>query len=186
MAILNPITDAGVLALDAALEAEHRLQSLLALWYANYFTGAAFSTRAAGGGTEQKTFLACDFQWQEDEMPENPQKPLIHTVFTNPGSKRLDMAAGTYGHEDRWLMEVMVRVPVNLSGTPMKGKNPEHVARRLAGQVQWLYSSSEREALAVCGVNEMRVERPMVILPGTSWHMRLMIVSCLTRREQAR
>lgn len=186
MSILNPITDAAVLALNPALEPEHRLQSLLALWYGNYFTGIPFTSRALLGNTEQWTFAACDFQWQEDEMPENPQKPLIHTVFTNPGSKRLDMTAGSYGHEDRWLMEVMVKVPVNLSGTPMKGKNPEHVARRLAGQVQWLYSSSEREALAVCGVNEVRVERPMVILPGTAWHMRMMMVSCMTRREQAR
>lgn len=186
MSILNPITDAAVLALDPALESEHRLQSLLALWYARYFSGAAFTTRALGGGSESKTFIACDFQWQEDEMGENPQRPILHTVFVNPASRRMDLVAASTGHEDRWLIEVMVKVPVNLSGTPLKGKHPEHVARRVAGQVQWLYASSEREALAVCGVNEIRVERPPVILPGTSWHMRMMTVSCLTTRQQAR
>jgi hypothetical protein len=186
MAILNPITDSAVLALDPALEGEQRIQSLMALWYANYFTGLAFTTRAAGGGTMQKVFAACDFQWQEDEMPENPQKPILHTVFHDGRRQRMDMAAGVYGHDDRWMLDVYVKVPSNLSGTPMKGKNPEHVARRVAGQVEWLFSSSEREALSVCGVLELRVENPPTILPGTSWHMRMMVASCLTRREQAR
>jgi hypothetical protein len=186
MTILNPITDAAVLALDPALEGEQRIQSLFALWYGNYFTGAPFTTRAAGGGTEQKTFLACTFQWQEDEMPENPQKPILHTVFHDGQRQRMDMAAGTYGHDDRWLMDIYVKVPVNLTGTPHRGRNPEHVARRLAGQVEWLFSSSEREAMSVCGVLELRLERPATILPGTSWHMRMLVASCLTRRQQAR
>jgi hypothetical protein len=186
MSILNPITDAAVLALNPALEPEHRLQSLLALWYGKYFTGVPFTTRAVGGGTEQQTFMDCILQWQEDEMPENPQKPIIHTIFTDPRTERLEMAPATFGQDDRWIIEVLVKIPVNLSGTPLRGKNPEHVARRLAGQVNWLYTSSEREALSVCGVTEIQVVRPPVILPGTSWHMRMMTVSCLTRREQAR
>lgn len=184
--ILNPITDAAVMALDPALEAEHRLQSLFRLWYGNYFTGTAFATRDLAGETAEQTFIACDFQWQEDEMPENPQRPLIHTVFSNAATRREDRQAGVFGHADRWVIEVYIKVPVNLTGTPHHGKNPEHLARRLAGQVQWLYSSGEREALAVCGVNEIRVDRPPVILPGTSWHSRMMMASCLTLRQQAR
>lgn len=186
MAIINPITNAAVLALDPALEGEHRLQSLLRIWYGTYFGGSPFTTRALNGGTEEKQFIACDFQWQEDEMPERPTKPFIHTVFTNPGSRRMDMSAGTTGHEDRWIFEVTVKVPINLTGTSLSGKNPENVVRRLAGQVQWLYGSSEREALAACGIEEIRMDRPPVILPGTKWHQRLMMASCITRRAQAR
>jgi len=186
MEILNPITDAAVLALDPALEPEHRLQSLFRLWYGKYFTGVPFNTRGAGGVTEQKTFLACDFQWQEDEMPENLQRPQIHTVFSNASTRRTDRSEGVFGHDDRWMIEIYVKVPSNLTGTPYAGKNPEHLARKLAGQLEWLYSSGERGALSQCGVMELRVERPAVILPGTSWHSRMMTASCLTTREQAR
>jgi hypothetical protein len=186
MEILNPITDAAVLALDPALEPEHRLQSLFRLWYGNYFTGAPFQTRGALGSTGELTFPACDFQWQEDEMPENPQRPQIHTVFGNATTRRSDRSEGTFGHDDRWMIEIYVKVPSNLTGTPLHGKNPEHVARRLAGALEWLYSSSERGALSQCGVMELRVERPPVILPGTSWHARMMTASCLTTREQSK
>jgi len=188
MSILNPITDTASLALDPALEPEARLQSLLRRWLGNYFTGAPFQTRGALAGTvENKTFAACDFMWQEDSIPKDPQKPMIHTSFTGIGSERLDLAAGSSGHNDRWLIEMMVRVASNLTDTAMPGRNAEWLARRVAGQLQWLLVSGEREALSVCGVTEMRVERPPVMIPGGgAWHMRMLTASCLTRREQAR
>lgn len=186
MIILNPITDAAVLALDPAIAGEKRMQSLMRLWLGNYFTGTPFSTRDTNGNVVQKTFMSVDYMWQEDEVPENPQKPLLHIVFTNAATSRMDMKAGVYGNDDEWLLDVMMKLPVNLSATPMAGRNPEHVARELAGQVQWLFSSGERAALAVCGIHHLRVERPPILLPGTSWHMRLMTASLLTRREQGR
>jgi hypothetical protein len=187
MDILNPIVDAASVALDSALEPEARLQSLMRRWLGNYFTGVAFPTRSALLLLpENKTFMACDFMWQEDETPKNPQKPLIHVVFSNVASERRDFTAGTTGHNDRWQMEVMIKVPVNLTGTAMEGQNAEFLVRRLAGQVQWLLGSGERQALSVHGVNELRVERPPVLMPGTSWHMRMLTASCLTRREQSR
>jgi hypothetical protein len=186
MSILNPIVNAAVTALDPAVENEHRLQSLLRLWLGNYFTGAPFTTRALAGGTEQRTFAACDYMWQEDEMPKDPQKPLIHVIFTNVGVKRLDMQAGAFGHDDRWQIELMVKVPVNLTDTGMPGQHAENLVRRVAGQVAWLFASSERAALAIHGVVELKTERPPVLLPGTSWHVRMMQASCLTRRVQAK
>ena len=186
MSILNPLTNAGVLAIDGTLEPEARLQSLLRLWLGNYFTGVPFTTRATATTTTTKPFPACDFLWQEDVMPANPQKPVIHTLLTPAGTERLDLSAGVFGHSDRWQLDIMLKVPATLSGTPMVPGNPEHLVRRLAGQVQWLLSSGEREALAAHGVNEVKVERPPVLLPGTTWHMRLLTAGCLTRREQAR
>ena len=187
MAILNPIVNAAVAALDPALEGEQRLQSLLRLWLGNYFTGVPFTTRAmVTGTTEIRTFAAVEFMWQEDETPKDPQKPLLHVVFTNVGVKRMDMQAGAFGHDDRWQLEVMVKVPVNLTDTAMPGSHAENLVRRVAGQVAWLFASGEREALAVHGVVELKTERPPVLLPGTAWHMRMMQASCLTRRVQAK
>lgn len=183
MSILNPITNAGVLALDGTLEPEARLQSLLRLWLGNYFTGAPFTTRNTGG-TQSMTFLPCDFLWQEDVMPKNPQKPVIHTLMTS-ATERLDLKAGVFGHSDRWQLDILLKVPPVLTATPVLPGNPEHVVRRLAGQMVWLFSSSEREALATLGVHEMKLEHPPAIVPGTGWHMRMLTASCLTRREQA-
>lgn len=186
MNILNPITDAAVLALDPALDPEHRLQSLLRLWLGNYFTGTAFTTRALLGATTSTTFPACDFMWQLDATPTNPQKPLIHSVFTGATNERLNLQANSHGNDQRWLIEMIVKVPANLTGTPMTGKNPEHFVRRLAGNLQWLLGSSEREALSACGVLEFKLERPAVIIPGDAWHTRQVVASCLTRSVQAR
>lgn len=185
MSILNPITDAAVIALDPALEGEHRLQSLLRIWLGHYFTGAPFTTRTAAGGTEQKTFMAVTYLWQEAVMPKNPQAPILHIVFSNLNTQRLDMADQVRGHDDRWMVEVLCMVPANLTATPMKGQDPQNVVRRLAGQVQWLFESTELEALSVHGVMEVQVKRPPAIVMGTGWAMRIMTCSCLTRREQA-
>lgn len=187
MAILNPITDAASAALDPALEPEARLQSLLRRWFGNYFTGTPFTTRSQLLGlTEQKTFMACDYMWQTDEPPQEALKPIIHTVFTNVESERRDHSAEATGHNDRWLLDITLKVPRNLTGTELHGLNAEFEVRRLAGQMQWLITSGEREALSVHGVMELRVERPPVILPGGIWAMRVLTASCLTRRDQPR
>ncbi len=186
MSALNPITDSATLALDPALEPEARLQSLLRRWLGNYFGGVSFTTRTPFGTTEQKLFQRCDFMWQEAETPNNPPYPLLHLVFSQLATERRDHAQATTGHDDRWMIEIMIKVAANLTGTAAAAQNPEFLARRVAGQVQWLLASGEREALAECGVNELKVERPPVVLAVTSWHMRMMVASCLTRREQAR
>lgn len=186
MSILNPITNAGVLAIDKALAPEMRLQSLLRLWLGNYFTGEEFTTRAVGGATGPLTFHACDFLWQDDVMPTNPQRPVLHTLMTPAGTERRDLKPGVFGHDDRWQLDVMIRVPADLAGTPMTG-SAENLVRQVAAEAQWLFSSSEREALTEAGVMEMKVERPPVMLaPAGIWRMRMMTASCLTRREQAR
>jgi len=183
MSIFNPITDAGVLALNGNLEPEARLQSLLRLWLGNYFTGTPFNTRG-GSGTQSMTFLACDFLWQDDVMALNQQKPVIHVLLTSD-TDRLDLSPGTFGHTDRWQLDLLLKVPpVIASLTPL---NPEHALRRLAGQVVWLFSSGEREALSVHGVRELKLENPPVLVPSSGgWHMRMVTARCLTRREQPR
>ena len=186
MAIINAITNAGVLGIDGALEPERRLQELLRVWLGKYFSGVAFATRTVAGGSENKTFQACGFLWQEDAMPESPGGPLIHVFFPNAGVERLDLSPGVFGHGDRWLLDILIKVPGTLSGTTLTPANPEHLARKVADQVLWLLGSSEREALSACGVEELKVERAPVPLPGGTWHTRMLLASCLTRREQSR
>lgn len=185
MSALNPITNAQVLALDPALEPEHRMQSLWHLWLKKYFSGTPFTTRA-GETTEEKSFMDCVILWQQDTMPEAPGKPIIHVAFGEPGMTRQDMSEGTYGHANRWEISIFVKVAPNLTSGPYAGKDPDHVARRVAGQIEWLLSSSEREALSEAGIWETRIEQPARILPGTSWNMRMLMASCLTQRSQSK
>ena len=185
MAILNPITNAGVLAIDKALAPEMRLQSLLRLWLGNYFTGLPFTTRAVGGGTGPLTFSPATFLWQDDVWPLNPQQAVLHTLITPAGTERLDLRPGVFGHDDRWQLDVMIKVPGEFAGTPMTG-TPENMVRKIAAETLWLFSSSEREALTAVGVTELKVERLPVMLPPNTWHMRMLTATCLTRREQAR
>lgn len=186
MAILNPIVNAGVLAIDGNLEPEARLQGLLRCWLGTYFSGSAFTTRATTTTTTSKTFIACDFMWQDDKMPVNPQKPIIHVVFSNDGTERLDLAEGMFGHCDKWLLEVILKVPGTLSATPLKPGTSEQLARRLAGQALWLFSSGERDALTAQGIYQLKIEHPPVAMNAGVWHQRMMMASCVTRREQAR
>jgi len=110
---------------------------------------------------------------------------VLHTLITPAGTEQLDLRPGVFGHDDRWQLDVMIKVPADLAGTPMTGSS-ETLVRQVAAQVQWLFSSSEREALSAAGVLELKMERPPVMLSAGTWHMRMMTASCLTRREQAR
>lgn len=184
MAILNPINGAAVAGMSAELAAEGRLQSLLRLWYGSYFSGAPFQTRTITGGQTTIQFMAMDFMWQEDEIPENPQSPLLHTILTPVHVESDRTGATEETHTDTWQADMLVRVPVNLSGTPFKGRNPEHVVRQAADQVQWLYCSSEREALSVHGVHEIRLTSAPRILAGTSWHARILTATLKQFRSQ--
>ncbi len=186
MTILNPITHAGVLGTNANLEPEARLQGLLRLWFGRYFSDTAFTTRGAGGTTGTLTFAACDFLWQDDKMPVNPQRPVIHTLFTPLETQKQDLTAGMNGQADRWQLDVMIRVPgPGLTVAGMTGTG-DQVTRHVASQMLWLMTSSERDALSIHGVHELRVERPPAIMPSTTWYCRMLTASCLTRREQAR
>ena len=192
MAALNPITHeipaklSAVLALDPATQAEERLKKLLYLWLRKYFSGAAFTTRAAGGGTESKTFTACAFAMQEDVIPENPQKPLIHLVMPDRKTRRMDNDKNHRGHDDDWTIDLMVKVPSNLSGTGMSGTSAEDVACKVAGELEWLLSSTERESLAEVGITRTRLTRPSILLPAGAWQMRMLVFTCRTRRDQAK
>lgn len=185
MEILNPITHPEVIALDPALRAEERLQSLLYLWLKTYFGGAPFQTAAAGGGTVARTFTHCTFDFQESALPKDPARPQIHVVMPDRRTRREDYLAGQTGHDDDWMLDLMVKVPANLTLTQMPGISAEEVARDVGGELEWLFGSTERAALGIHGVNRIKLERPSTILPASAWQMRMLVVSCRTRREQA-
>ncbi len=193
MATLNPLTHAdpaklaAVLAIDPATRAEELLTKILYLWLAFYFSGEAFETLTAGGvSTEEKTFTPCTFAFQEDSLGDNPQNPQIHLVMPDRKQRRLDYNATERGHDDDWTIDAMVKVPANLSATEMPGVSAEDIARKVGGELEWLLDSTEREALGEAGVTQVRLRRPAVLLPAGAWHMRMLVFSCRTRREQAK
>ena len=188
MAVLNPITDAAVLALDPSLEPEARLQSLLHLWLKRYFTLLRHEGQDGYEGQAdpccQKTFVPCEIIWQSDALPDPATKPVIHVVLPERATVRRDESPTGSGHDDDWTGTVFIRVPAILSGTTLPKTNPDHTARRVADQVAWLLSSSEREALTACGVVHLRLERPPAIVAATGpWRMRMLVFACRTRRE---
>jgi hypothetical protein len=186
MAILNPITNAAVQALNPALRAEERLQSLLYLWLKRYFSGAAFTTLTPSGSTETLTFDHCDFDFQEGVLSSPGQRPLIHLVMPDRSSRLRNHQPGSRRFEDDWVIDAVVKVSANLSATAMNGVSAEEIARRVGGQLEWLLGSSEREAINAHGISRIRVERPSSLLPASAWQMRMVVFSCRTTREQAR
>ncbi|RYD50150.1 MAG: hypothetical protein EOP85_00170 [Verrucomicrobiaceae bacterium] len=185
MAALNPITRADVIDLDPSTHAEERVQSLLHLWFSRYFSGNPFMTIAPDGGTEQKIFQQCLMAYQETSMKESPDLPVIHIVMPDRNTRRRDYNRGSIGHDDEWMIDVMVKVPHGLTATSMPGLSAEHIATRVGGQIEWLLGSTEREALMEHGFTRIKIERPSSILPASVWQSRMLVFSCHTRREQA-
>jgi len=192
MPALNPITHANptilaaALALDPATRAEERLQSLLWLWLSRYFSGTAFTTRAIGGGTEQRTFSACTVDFQESSLPENPQIPILHVIFPERKSSRRDYTAGTRGKDDDWTVSLFVKVPATLAATAIPGNQSDIIAKQKAGELEWLLESSEREALTEQGITRIELASPSTIIPSDAWSVRMLVLTCRTRREMAR
>jgi len=184
VSILNPITDAGVLAIARSSEPEHFLQALLHVWLRRYFSGAAFMTAGPGGVAEERRFSACDLAWQEDVLPESAQRPVIHLILPDRRIRQRNYSPASHGHDEDWMVDVLVKVPSNLSATAMDG-TPEQVVRRVADQVAWLLGSPERDSLTAHGVTRIRLQRPPAILPASLWQMRMLVFSCRTRREQS-
>ena len=185
MPILNPISGAALSGVDAETSGERLLQTVLALWLRTYFSGAAFQTRAVGGATVSRTFHRLELLWQEAEMPKNPQGPLLHLVLTPVDTEAARSAAAVVTRETRWLADMTVLVPVNLTGTPYAGRNPEWLAREAAGQVCWLFGSSEREALSPHGVHGVAILSEPRIMPAAIWHSRVMTAGMTQFRRQA-
>lgn len=181
----NPAYLAQVLALDPAIHAERRLQSILHIWMLRYFSGTPFTTRAPTG-TVQRTLTHCDFAWQEDQLAEAPPRPILHLVMPDRRTTRCDYQPHLVGHRDDWFIDLMVKVAPALATTSMPGVSAEEVCRTVAGEAEWLFSSSEREALDAHGIFDLQVQRPAVILPSSAWKMRLLVLSCRSRRELPR
>lgn len=192
MPALNPITHAdawklaAALAVDPDTAAEERLKQILYLWFGFYFSGTAFNTLLPNGGTVAKTFTHCLIDVQDGKLPENAQRPVIHLVMPDRKTRRTDLATGTRGHDDDWTISVFVKVPSSLSDTEMKGVDPDYIAAKVAGELDWLLCSKERQALTEEGITQVRLAKPSVILPPTTWKMRMAVMTCRTRRQQAR
>lgn len=183
---LNPITHAAALAVDPNLSPEARAQALFHVWLKKYFSGVAFTTRTANGGTEEKTFHACDVTFQEappvdpedEEGLRPPQsKPVIHGVLIDQRGQRSDSAADMFSEDLDWTMQLMVKVPPNLTGAGQVKTDPRFLVREVADQLAWLLCSSERAALSEKGVLNLTKRSGPVLLPTSSWFARLIVVN---------
>lgn len=179
---LNPITDAEVLAIDPNAEPERRVQSLWHAWLQGYFTGSSFRTRKADGTTERKTFVKAKVVWGEAGM-DDEALPLIHGVLIDSNSSRRDRAGATLGYDTDWSLQLMVKVPNNVTGRNRAERHPSFVARRLADQLAWLIGGSERASLVEQGIINVRVTSGPEFLPTSSFQARIMLVQFRTRRE---
>ncbi len=192
---VNPITEPNAVNVDPDLYPEWRVQALLHVWLRFYFSGSEFDTRAAGGGVEGKTFHECSVVFQEAEAPDrtgesgerSPQaKPEIHGILPDQRSRRDQHSATHYGEDLDWTLNLMVKVPKNLSGTGNAAADPRWLCRETADQLAWLLNSSERAALAQHGIHNLALRSGPTLLSSNPWMIRLLVVNFRSRRLTAR
>src|ERR1035437_1336488 len=108
----NPITDAEVDAIDANLEPERRIQSLIHLWLKFYFSGSPVQTKGSTGASVSYTFVPCEFTYNTDALPRqtNASKPVIHIFTAFRDTKRADYTEDAVGHDDDWTILLMPKV----------------------------------------------------------------------------
>lgn len=188
--ILNPITNAQALAVDASTEPEKRVKAMFHVWLATYFKGVAFQTLAAGGGQETRTFPRCDLRWQEADATDAPDpsgerrpqvRPIIHGMLVTDQNR--GYADGLFtGNEVNRTLQFTVKVPSNVTGTgEMAGRDPVELVASVADNLAWLLRSTERAALAAVGVENVQLRSGPVAVSAGRWMARLLVVSCTTR-----
>ena len=189
--VLNPITDERVLLVDGSLHPERRLQSILHVWLKFYFSGQEFQARAEGGGTKGYTFDQCSIEMQEAERADGAEQadgsrpvqtlPVIHGVFPDVQRRSYRSGDQVRAEDLAVTLNFMVKVSKNLSATGQAQTNPEYLCRRIADNLAWLLNSSERAALSVLGIHNLRVRSGPVVMPGSVWFMRMLTVSLVMR-----
>jgi len=191
----NRITDARAVNVDGNLYPEWRAQALFHVWLKFYFSGAAFDTRDGAGGVESRTFHRCHVGFQELEAPDAPDDagerqpqslPLIHGVLIDQRSRAIQESATHHGEDLDWMMNLMVKVPKNLSATGSTAADPRWLCREVAGQLAWLLRSSEKSALAEHGIQNLDLQTGPTLLASNPWMIRMLVVSFRMRRSTPR
>jgi hypothetical protein len=188
---INRITEPNAVNVDADLYPEWRVQALFQVWLEFYFSGAAFTTRAAGGGTEQRTFHACAVDFQEAGAPDaedddggrTPQdRPIIHGILPDQRSRAYQHSETEHGEDLDWTLNLMVKVPKNLTTTGSQAAEPKWLCREAADQLAWLLRSCERAALSEHGIHNLTLRSGPTLLSSGPWFIRILVVSLRSRR----
>ncbi len=185
----NPITDAEVDAIDANLEPERRIQSLIHLWLKFYFSGSPFQTKGSTGASVSYTFVPCEFTYNTDALPRqtNASKPVIHIFTAFRDTKRADYTEDAVGHDDDWTILLMPKVRTgSVRADGDKDTDPDRLCRKVSDQLVWLLCSCEREALYAHGLHNVHMQGGPALANTGAWVARTMTLNVRTRRENAR
>lgn len=185
MVVLNPITNAASLAVDGNLHPEKRMQELLHCWLKDRFTGAPITVDGlARGTTGQRTFDLAAVTWAES-AESGEGKPLIHLAVVDHRKARRAIKGWTIQYRHVWTIQVLVKVPRNLTGTG-RAPQPDFLARKVAADLEWLIESPEKLALAAVGIQHLAVRGPSVPVATSQWQARALVIECVTRSGSPR
>ncbi len=165
-------------------QVEVRFQILLNEWLEHYFSGNPFTTRLPDGSTAQKSYQHADIRFGSVTMPENPERPLIHTIIADrrDGEGQSD-GRGCLVHRGVWALHTFVRVhptqPVrpSLSSTLEKDarRTSEQLCRRVAEQLSALIHGPDAADLAVKGIHDINITNGPREIPAAGWFIRQIV-----------
>jgi hypothetical protein len=183
---INRITNPDAVGVDGNLYPEWRVQALWHVWLKFYFSGVDFSTRAVGGGLEQRRFHQCSVVFQEAESADregSPQSfPEIHGVLQDQRARAIQESDASHGEDLDWVLNLMVKVPKNLSGTGQAAAHPKFLCREVGGQLAWLVRSAERAALSEHGIHNLELRSGPSLIASSPWIVRMLVINFRTRR----
>jgi hypothetical protein len=166
-------------------EVARRVQELFNEWLKFYFSGNPFTTAAAEGGTESKTFDLCDLLFDK-AVPKNPaDKPMLHLILNARRDGRGRRCGGGRQYfNGRWNWSLMVRTPAQVPTTAagraaLSGSDQEaaRVCRRLAAQASWLLNSLHVAELARKGIGHLVVEDGPKEAPAGGFNLHVLTFS---------
>lgn len=170
----NPITLPS--GLDPNTAAEEYIQTILQIWLEKYFSLIPFNTPDKNGNLMLFTFPACLIRMQETDLPETPDKPIIHIAFAEQETRRRDYTDNERGLDLNWTVSAIIKLPASAAQSKEK-------IRRIADHLAWLLNSHEKSAIQQHGIHNISlVSGPVIIPQANGWHSRSIIFTCRTRR----
>lgn len=173
-----PAADVG------AEEIERRVQAILDEWLRQYFTGEPVDMIVSGpdGVSPYHTFPKCHLLWNRDTFPKQDHDPVIHWLVGAATEGRCSRRPGFIGYEGEMTWNLFVRTSAQGKITPRpdqpySDKEPDHVCRKIAGELKWLLRSPELRRLAALGVSRVRVPRGPDIVSAGQFFMRQLVVT---------
>lgn len=172
--------------LPTAAEVERRAQELLNEWLKFYFSGSAFTSPAANGGTVQVTHEACELLFDHAAPTTPSTKPLLHTLLADRrDGDPVSVGGGLAAVQGVWTWNTLARVapqvPANAAEDSQGAVNARRTAsqlcRRVGDQFAWLLRSAHTSDLALKGLGNIRVLNGPRLVQSGSWFLRQVVWS---------